>query len=316
MSALPPYWVRLELRKKLVVKGCALGVTPIPARPARSCWQPSANSSGGAAGIPQPGQAARPRAGAVGRRVREGAGHVDGLVVVGGVVVVGAVDVARDEHQRHALAVRVPHRAAGESRVGQAADRPLCHGGAVIDGVGHGERPVVGGRNERVPDPQRHQLAPRAQPRLAGRVVGLGQRLQGAPGPVAVGAAAARRVVGVVVVVEEVPAGDVVDVAVGVAIGALRERGDQVGGVEDRVGVRARVRGVVAGAIRNPRVRRVVRDVEGAVAVAVVARAGRRVGALGQRQLTPVEADLVRQLLLLPANPGVEDGDRHGRDPG
>ncbi len=56
MSALPPYWVRLELRKKLVVKGCALGVTPIPARPSRSCWQPSANSSGGAAGFPNPGR--------------------------------------------------------------------------------------------------------------------------------------------------------------------------------------------------------------------------------------------------------------------
>ena len=266
--------------------------------------------------IPEPGQATRPRAGAVGRRVRVGAGDIDGLVVVRRVVVVGAVDVARDEHQRHALAVGVAHGAAREPCVGQAADRPLGHGGAVVDGVGHGERPVVGGGDERVPDPQRHQLAPRAKPRLVGRVVGLGQRLQGAPGPVAAGATAARRVVGVVVVVEEVPAGDVVDVAVGVAIGSLREGGDQVGGVEDCVGVRARVRGVVASAVRNPRVRGVVGDVEGAVAVAVVDGAGRRVGALRQRQLAPVQADLVRQLLLLPANPGVEDGDRHGRDPG
>ncbi len=37
MSALPPYWVRLELRKKLVVNGCAVGVTPMLPKPSRNC---------------------------------------------------------------------------------------------------------------------------------------------------------------------------------------------------------------------------------------------------------------------------------------
>ena len=54
----------------------------------------------------------------------------------------------------------------------------------------------------------------------------------------------ARRVGGVVVVVEEVPAGDVVDVAVAVRVGVVGERDDEVLGVERvLVAVRARVLG-------------------------------------------------------------------------
>ena len=55
MSALPPYWVRLELRKKLVVIGCAVGVTPIPPRSPRSCWQPCSYWGGGLKTSPIPG---------------------------------------------------------------------------------------------------------------------------------------------------------------------------------------------------------------------------------------------------------------------
>ena len=86
------------------------------------------------------------------------------------------------------------------------------------------------------------------------------------PGAVAVGRAAARGVEGVVVVVEEVPAGDVVDVAVAarVVVVAVRELGDQVGGVEDPVGL------LVSPVDVDARVAAVVADVEGAVAVGVV----------------------------------------------
>ena len=65
----------------------------------------------------------------------------------------------------------------------------------------------------------------------------LGHGLLRAAGAVAVGAAAAGSVERVVVVVEEVPARDVVDVAVRVGVGAVGEGGDEVGPVEDRVGL-------------------------------------------------------------------------------
>ncbi len=48
MSALPPYWVRFELRKKLVVSGWPTeGLTPIVPSWSSSWLQPSANSAGG-----------------------------------------------------------------------------------------------------------------------------------------------------------------------------------------------------------------------------------------------------------------------------
>jgi hypothetical protein len=40
MSALPPYWVRFELRKKLVVIGWVVGWIPAPRRMGRSYKQP------------------------------------------------------------------------------------------------------------------------------------------------------------------------------------------------------------------------------------------------------------------------------------
>ena len=112
------------------------------------------------------------------------------------------------------------------------------------------------------------------------------------------GRAVARGVVGVVVVVEEVPARDVVGVAVAVGVGAVGEDRDQVGRVEDVVGL------VVAGRRRHARVVRVVVDGERAVAVAVVLRAAVRL-----RQLAAIERDLAPQAGLAPADAGVEDRD-------
>ena len=46
MSALPPYCVRFALRKKLVVGGCALGVSPIEPSSPKNWVQASCASSG------------------------------------------------------------------------------------------------------------------------------------------------------------------------------------------------------------------------------------------------------------------------------
>src|SRR5581483_6913799 len=117
---------------------------------------------------------------------------------------------------------------------------------------------------EGVPDPQRHDLAAGAGAEIAAAVVPL---LGGVGGPAAAvvgGGEVARGVVGVVVVVEEVPAGDVVHEAVAVGVRAVGEGRDQVLGVDGvlgAVGARVGVHAAVAD---------VVEDVEGAVAVGVV----------------------------------------------
>ena len=252
-------------------------------------------------------QAARALAGLVGRRVGQRARHVDRLVVVGRVVVVGAVDVAGHERQGHALAVGVGERAPGEGRVAEAAHRSLDDAGPVVGGVDDAHRVEVGVDHEGVPDPHRQQLAVRAQAEPVAGVVALAHRLLGATGAVAVGAAAARGVEGVVVVVEEIPAGDVVDVTVAVVVRAVREGGDQVGAVEHRV------RLGVAGIHRDPRVVGEIANVDEAVAVAVIRGARAPVGMLRGRKLGGVEPNLVDQLGVLPADPGVEDCNRHVR---
>ena len=158
---------------------------------------------------------------------------------------------------------------------------------------------MIGVDDERVPHPQRHDLAARAQARAAGALVRQLPGLLRAPRPVVRGRRVARRVVGVVVVVEEVPAGDVVREAVAVGVAAVGERGDQVGGVEEVIGL------VVPGGLRDARVVRVVVDVERAVVVAVV------LAALRRGQLARVERDLRAQRVLAPADAGVEDRDAH-----
>ena len=124
-----------------------------------------------------------------------------------------------------------------EARVEERADRSLDDLDVVVGGIEDGLGEVVRVDDERVPDAHRHDLAAGAVADAAIAVVaGLG-RIRGAARPVVARARVARGVVGVVVVVEEVPAGDVVDVAVRVGVGAVAEDGDQVAGVEDRVGL-------------------------------------------------------------------------------
>ncbi len=161
--------------------------------------------------------------------------------------------------------VGVGEGAAGELRVGEPADRALDDAGAVVASRRATPIAKLSPGTTKVSQTRSGITWQFGQmPGLAEPVVGLGDRLGGAVGAVAVGRAAARGVEGVVVVVEEVPAGDVVDVAVGVVVAAVGEGRDQVGGVEDLVGL------AVARRDRDPRVAGVVADVEGAVVVGVV----------------------------------------------
>jgi hypothetical protein len=180
-------------------------------------------------------------------------------------------------------------RAPGKLGVGEPADRALGDARAVVGCVDEGHRVVVGGDDERVPDAQRHDLAVGAHADAIDRVVRLRRGLGGPAGAVPARRAAARGVKRVVVVVEEVPAGDVVDVAVAVGVGVVGEGGDQVRPVEERV------RLLVARRLADARVARVVGNVEGPVAVAVV---GGAVAAriLRKRQLGAIQADLLDEL--------------------
>jgi hypothetical protein len=128
---------------------------------------------------------------------------------------------------------------------------------------------------------------------------------------VILGGEIARRVVGVVVVVEKVPSRDVVHVAVGgrVPIGAIAECGDQVGGVENSI------RLVVPRGVRYPRVLPVVIDVEAVASgkvvgvEAVVVGTVRAVGLLRHRELVAVQSNLGAERSGAPADPRIEDRD-------
>jgi hypothetical protein len=224
------------------------------------------------------------------------AGDHHRLVVGGREVVVGGVEVGGDDRHEDAAGVGVAHRGAGEARVGQPAEGGLDDLDAVVRRVRDAERELVRVGHERVPDADRHDLAARADAGAPGALVGLLPGLLRAAGAVVGGRAVARRIVRIVVVVEEVPAGDVVRIAVGVGVGAVGEDRDQVGGVEDVVGLV-----VAGGGIDAPGI---VVDGHGAVLIAVVLGA-----AVGLRQLLRVQRDLATQARLAPADAGVEDRD-------
>ena len=125
------------------------------------------------------------------------------------------------------------------------------------------------------------------------------------PGAVAV----ARVVVRVVVVLHEIPAGDVVDVPVVVVVDAVREELDQIARVEHAVAVDVGHAGRLG----------VVAHGEDAVAVAVeageVARAAAR-AAVGVRglvvhELFVVEVDLLDEIGVVPLDARVGDDDDH-----
>ncbi len=197
------------------------------------------------------------------------------VAVVGGIVVVAGVEVVAGEGLDDAAVVRVLRCGLRERRVVGAAVGALDHAGPVACAVEnpHRERVAVG--DEGVPGPDRHQLAVGADADPAVGVVAVLGRVLGPPGSVVRGGEVAGGVVRVVVVVEEVPAGDVVHEAVVVRVRSVAEGRDQVFGVEQaRVAMRP-------GVGRDAGVADIVEDVEGAVAVGVVR--ARHVGAAPSR---------------------------------
>ncbi len=244
---LPPNWVVFAPRKYVAV---GTFVPTFSSR--RSAMRPAAD-----AWIPVLGGEIRPEALAVGHDAL----HELDVVVGGGEVVVAGVQVVAGVELRDALAVGVLGGRLGERGVVEAAVGALDDLHAVVGCVGHGHRERVLVRHERVPDPQRGERALRADAEPAGAVVALLGDLVRAAGPVVARGEVARLVERVVVVVEEVPARDVVDVAVAVGVGAVGERLDEV----------LAGRGV-ATCRRNPGVPLVVVDVERPAVVLVPGR--------------------------------------------
>ena len=207
------------------------------------------------------------------------------VAVVGRVVVIARVQVVAREGLYGAVVVGVLRRGLGEGRVIEAAVGALDHLCAVVGRVGDPQREVVGVRHERVPGPDGHHLATRADADRPLSVVALLDGVDGAAGPVMVRgevAGGVRRVVGVV---EEVPAGDVVGIAVAVVVevlAGLALRYQVAGRIDLAVseGVDQVLRGDQRGGAGAPgvgeahtRIFCVVVDVQDAVSVAVVRRA-------------------------------------------
>src|SRR5690606_32866100 len=154
---------------------------------------------------------------------------------------------------------------------------------------------------------QRHEPAARTRADAADAVVRARDRVPGLAGAVAV----ARIVVGIVVVLEEVPARDVVDVAVAVVVDAIREGEDEVARVDDAIRI----------AVGHARVRGVIGDRELTVAVAVeafelafaAARLALGVDRLVVLELADVQIRGLDEVGVLPLDAGVEDRDDDAR---
>ena len=236
------------------------------------------------------------------------------------VVVLGRLVGGRGQHG-DAVAVGVVDGLPGEARVVERAERLLDDLDVVVGGVGDGGAEPVDVGDEAVADAQVDGHAVRAGADVAA-VVGLRGRVPRLAGPVAVLDVVER----VVVVVEEVPADEVVDVAVAVVVDPVAERDQQVLRLEHprRPDALRRVR-------LDPVVAGVVDQVEDAVAVQVPL-AGVAVGTAAAailaglvRRREPVVARLRRlagadpRLLaeiahragVVPLDPRVEDRDRH-----
>ena len=201
-------------------------------------------------------------------------------------VVVEGVLVGHAGDDDDVLAVRVIDRRARERVLVHSAESFLDDTCPVVGRVDDGLGDVVYLSDEALRDAQHDETAVGACPDAEGLVVPFA----GGPESLAGAVLVARVVVGVVVVLVEVPAGDVVDVAVLVVIHAVREQLDEIARVEDAVvvhvaldAIRAGLRGVAADEAfvtrddgRKARVVCIVCNREDAVAVAVVAFEGPR----------------------------------------
>ncbi len=193
-------------------------------------------------------------------------------------LMVGRVEVVRRLGHDHALAPQRLDGLAHEARVAEVRGDRDDHGRAGVRREPPRLGEVVGAVERLGAGLDRQDHAAGADTRAFEAVVRLRGRLPHLVVGVAVGAVVRR---GVVLVVVEVPPGDVVDVAVVVVVLAVRERDDQVLGVEVAVAVR----------VVHARVVRIVLDVEHAVVVGVVGRRPVR-----QRELALVQVDLVDEV--------------------
>ena len=134
---------------------------------------------------------------------------------------VGGVKVARDLHESDALLEGVLSRSLREARVLKDSQRDLLHVGAVVSGVDRRHAVGVCRRHERVPEPQHHQATARARRGAIDSVVSLGGRILRATGTMVLSRRIARGVERIIVVVEEVPARDVVNIGVAISVRAV-----------------------------------------------------------------------------------------------
>jgi len=182
--------------------------------------------------------------------------------------------VGRGGDHRNAVVVGVVNRLAREHRVVVGTEGLLHDVDAAVGGVGRrlGEASGVG--DERLAHTQRQLHAVGAATNLAGTVVGFGSRVFELAGAVAVLHVVER----IVVVVDVVPAGDVVGIAVAVVVAAVGEGDDQVLGREHPGRAVAAFPGrrregasrVVLDHIRHTRVAGVVEHIEHALTQHVV----------------------------------------------
>ena len=200
--------------------------------------------------------------------------------------VVARVEVVRGPRDHHAAVVGVAQRLGDlgdePGRRDHARDHLRTRVDRERDRLGH----PVGSVDRLVARLDGEEAAPGTHARRAERVVGLAEHLPRLAVRVAVDAVVGLRIVRVAV---EVPARDVVHVAVAVVVAAVRERDDQVlGGDPTRLGVEERP--------PHARVVGPVVDVDHAVAVQVVGAVCHAAGVLRERQLARVQVGAPAQL--------------------
>ena len=252
------------------------------------------------------------------------------VVVQHPVGVIHRVEVVGVEREEHPVAVRVVDGVTGEARVRVGDDHRADHARAGVGGVDDGGRELVASPHGLRTLLDRHDpaFATHAHPGVV--VVGLADQVRDQARRVAVGRVVRLGVIGVPL---DVPAADVVRIAVSVVVEATARRtGAQVPGGDPavpehrdqvlrgqiwrldaahidlvQVGVlavrhaaprrallMARERARAGRALRvHTRVERVIADVEAPVLVEVVPPSALAVPKLGIRQLAPVQVDVV-----------------------
>ena len=142
---------------------------------------------------------------------------VDGVIVGAGEVVVKAVLVGSRGDDGDVIVIRVINRPLGQRRVRDRPQRLLNDGGTQVHCIRCSHREAIGIGNKAVANPQRGDAAARTDASIVDAVVGLRSGVGGFTCAVTI----ARVVIRIVVVVKEVPARDVVDVAVAVVVFAI-----------------------------------------------------------------------------------------------